>query len=330
MKINLNRLRTLVLPLALVVGSCTYALFHNVEALWPYRAMARGAALSALPWLIFLMLYLAFCKVDPAKMRLRRWHWMVLLAQNLMCLAVALPVHFWPGLPVELELKALVVCIICPTAAAAAVVASRIGGNESSLTTFVILSNLAAATMIPIVFPLIENDLSFSFLEQFTMILAKIFPVIVLPLFLAFLTRYCIKPLHRLILTRLKDASFYVWGFTLTVLAATAVSNIVNSGQGAAKLLILAAVSLACTLGQFRLGRLIGKGEQEPISAGQAYGQKNNMFCIWITVAYISPAVAVAPCCYILWQNVVNAYEIWWKNRKDEEQALKGLPPYHE
>lgn len=44
------------------------------------------------------------------------------------------------------------VCLICPTATAAAVITGKLGGSASSLTTYTLLSNLLAAVAVPLVF----------------------------------------------------------------------------------------------------------------------------------------------------------------------------------
>jgi BASS family bile acid:Na+ symporter len=44
---------------------------------------------------------------------------------------------------------------------------------------------------------------------------------------------------------------------------------------------------------------------------GQAMGQKNTAFAIWISSAWLHPLAAVGPGFYILWQNAFNSLEIW-------------------
>ncbi len=326
----LRNFRLLMLPLAITTGTLGWCAFHYLEVLAPLKPLARQSAFAVLPWLIFTMLFISFCKVDPAKMRPRRWHFVEIAIQIALPALLAAFVHFNPDCAANLALEAIAVCVICPTAAAAAVITGKIGGSESSLTTFIILSNLAAAVSIPLIFPFIGQHAALDFIPQFINILQKVFPIIVLPLLLAFAVRYFLHSLHHFIVTRLKNAAFYVWGFTLTTLSATAVSNVVNSGQDGLTLALLALVGLLCTVGQFYAGRKIGVGEGQRISAGQAMGQKNMMFCIWVTLIYLSPAVAVAPCCYILWQNGVNSWELWEKAKADREALARGEAPCQE
>ena len=56
-----------------------------------------------------------------------------------------------------------------------------------------------------------------------------------------------------------------------------------------------------------RIGRRFGRFNE----VGQALGQKNTTFAIWIAYTYLTPLSSVGPGCYILWQNTVNSIEIY-------------------
>lgn len=58
------------------------------------------------------------------------------------------------------------VCLICPTATAAAVITGKLGGSAASLTTYTLLSNLLAAMAVPLVFPLVEPHADITFLQR--------------------------------------------------------------------------------------------------------------------------------------------------------------------
>ena len=72
-----------------------------------------------------------------------------------------------------------------PAAGAAAVITGKLGGSETSLTTYTILSNLAAAVVIPLVFPLVEKHVDASFASQCVAILRRVFPLLIFPFLLA-------------------------------------------------------------------------------------------------------------------------------------------------
>lgn len=48
--------------------------------------------------------------------------------------------------------EGVMVCIICPTATAAAVITSKLGGSAASLTTYTLIANIGAAIAVPILF----------------------------------------------------------------------------------------------------------------------------------------------------------------------------------
>ena len=51
------------------------------------------------------------------------------------------------------------------------------------------------------------------------------------------------------------------------------------------------------------------------ISAGQALGQKNTIVGIWLTLTFLNPLAAVAPGAYVVWQNLVNGWQLWYKEK---------------
>ena len=59
--------------------------------------------------------------------------------------------------------EAAMVCLICPTATAAAVITGKLGGSASSLTTYTLLSNILAAVAVPLIFPLVEPHTDVTF-----------------------------------------------------------------------------------------------------------------------------------------------------------------------
>ena len=58
------------LALAMVVGVAGFPVFRHLT--------------GVLPPMIFLMLFFTFCKINPADLRLRAWHWVVLSCQLLL------------------------------------------------------------------------------------------------------------------------------------------------------------------------------------------------------------------------------------------------------
>lgn len=314
--LRLARLNILVL--AITTGVSTYFLFHYVELLAPIKYPIKHFIDGIVPWLIFTMLFIAFCKVEIKKMKPSRWHWILVAFQLLIPALTVLVINQMELTDAaEIQLEGFIACIITPTAAAASVITGKLGGDENALTSFTIISNLGAAVGIPLLFPLISASASVSgFWYELLLIMSRVFPMIVLPLVMAQIIRYCFKGLHHFIVTRLKEVSFYIWAFTLTSISATACSNMMNSSQSAEVMTGLALIGLVTTVLQFGLGKLTGHLEGQRISAGQALGQKNMVFGIWVTSTYLSPAASIAPGCYILWQNIVNSWQLWYRESR--------------
>lgn len=160
-------LKAQALPLGMLSGVAVYLLFHWLPILNPLKPLADGANTYVLPIMVFVMLFTTFCKVNPTEMKFCRWHGIMLLLQLSVCLFIALILHFSQHIGHKVVVEGALVCLIAPTGTATVVIAGRLGGNETTLTTYTILSNLTAAIMIPLVFPLVETQVTGYFLSQF-------------------------------------------------------------------------------------------------------------------------------------------------------------------
>ena len=41
------------------------------------------------------------------------------------------------------------------------------------------------------------------------------------------------------------------------------------------------------------------------------------MFTIWMALSWLSPVAAVAPGSYVIWQNIINSYQLWKMGKKN-------------
>lgn len=246
--------------------------------------------------------------------------WLVIIVQTCACLALAALLVYCPMDEVYREIfEGAMVCLICPTATAAAVITGKLGGSASSLTTYTLLSNLLAAVAVPLVFPWVEPHADVSFFAAFLKILSKVFPLLLCPFFLAWFLRVFVPKVHGWLLG-FRDAAFYLWAVALAIVSGQTVRSLVNSeAPGYVELLIAFAGLLACCI-QFYLGKRIGGHYKERISGGQALGQKNTVLAIWMAYTYLNPLASVGPGSYVLWQNIINSWQLW-KKRKTEAQA---------
>ena len=217
------------LPLGMFAGVGVYLMFHYISWLSPLKVLAGGAEDYILPAMVFIQLFATFCKVNPREMRLKRWHVVMLAVQLTCCLAVALPIHFFPHFEYNVVAQGALVCLIVPTGTAAAVIAGRLGGNETTLTTYTILNNLVAAVMIPAVFPLVEMQSAGSFGQQFLLILRRVFPLLLTPFFAAWALREFLPKLHVLVVKWCGSLAFYLWGVSLVIAIGLTLRSVVNS-----------------------------------------------------------------------------------------------------
>ena len=306
------------LPVAICTGIAVYLFFALIPAFDGFARAADPVFQQMLPTFMFLVLFVTFCKVDYRRLRPVAWHWWVGVFQVLTVGAVA-AVILWFRLSGEslILAEAILTCIIGPCASAAAVVTQKLGGNLEEMTTYTFISNFITALLIPVCFPLIDKAADIHFLEAFTRILYKVFTVLVVPMILAYIVKHHASRLCRRI-TSVKDLSYYLWGGSLLIVSGTTMKNILHAQTSAGFLLVIAAGSLLLCFFQFGCGRAIGSHFGQTVNAGQALGQKNTAFAIWIACTYLSPLSSVGPGCYILWQNIINSWEIWAAQKKQK------------
>ncbi len=299
------------------LGALLYLFFAFTPQLDSASEFFGSVFETILPMFMFLVLFVTFCKVDFHKLRPVAWHLWVSLFQlffiGLIMATILIPHHSF-----HILLEALLMCIICPCATAAAVVTQKLGGSLEQMTTFTFISNFITALLVPICFPLIEKGTDITFWAAFIKILHEVFIVLIVPMLLAYIVKHCMHRLHKKIIS-VKDLSYYLWGCSLMIVTGTTVKNIVHSNATIALLMAIAILGLATCIVQFAVGRFIGHYFNHTQEAGQALGQKNTAFAIWLSTTYLNPLSSVGPGCYILWQNIVNSVEIWQHRRTNKE-----------
>lgn len=292
------------LPIAMLVGAVGYPLLVRLSFITPL--------------LIFAMLLLTFCKVSPSQLKPKTLHLWLLLIQLLGAMAVYLLLYRFN----KIVAQGVMVCIICPTATSAAVITGKLGGSITSLTTYTLLGNIGAALAVPILFPLIEMHSDNGFWNSFLLILSKVFPLLIFPFLLAWLLQKITPKIH-VALLGINELAFYLWAISLAIVTAQTLSSLVDSPVGGSTKLILAVGALiACCL-QFFLGKTIGSVYNDRISGGQALGQKNTILALWMAHTYLNPLASVAPGSYVLWQTIINSWQLWKKRRKEQRVRNK-------
>lgn len=309
-----------MLPGAIVLGISLYLIYHFTPALHPMGRWLGFAASEGQRLVIATLLFFQFVKISPHDLRLRSWHLGALAIQVLSFLLLSALVAFLQPGAARMLLECAMLCLICPTASAAGVITDRLGGDLAGTVTYLVLINLAATFLIPLVIPLVNPSATMGFWSYVGHIALKVFPVLILPGLLAWLIRYTTHRLQRRLM-RWSAHSFYVWGVGLTLAMVLATRALAHSRLGAGAITGIVLVSMACCFVQFFAGRRMGGRYVDRITAGQALGQKNTGFLIWLGYNYMTPVTSVAGGLYAIWQNLFNSWELY---RKAHSDAYRG------
>ena len=303
-------LKDWTLPIAMCAGAAAYFVYTGIPALAPTKPYVARLVAILQPALIFAMLFITFCKVDPKELRPSRWHGWLLLIQSGSFALLSLLLMLFPHLPGQVLVEGAMLCLICPTATAAAVVTGKLGGSAASLTAYTIMANLATALVVPVFVPLIHPHDDFSFWTYFALILGNVFPLLFCPFLLAMLVRYVFPRFHRVVVG-CKDLAFYLWAIALALAIGVTVKSIMHSTVALSYQLGIAAVSLVCCVFQFWAGKRIGAHYHDATSAGQALGQKNTVFAIWMGYTFMTPVTSIAGGFYSIWHNIYNSWQLY-------------------
>ncbi len=303
------------LPITMLLGIAMYAVVHALQLpIEAKNAMQKGISVVQ-PLLIFAMLYLSFCKVDFKQLKWAPWHGWLLLIQVGVFALLALMLRYLPHNNVFLIIECWLACVVCPTATASVVIVEKLGGKTGSLLMYCILANLTVAFVVPIFIPLFTTHSEYGFWDTFKGILAQVGPVLTVPLVLARLTNRFL-PALKAKLASYKDLAFYLWMVALALAMATASRAFMNTQIDTITLLGIMVVSLASCLLHFYIGRRIGRRYDDSISAGQALGQKNTIFVIWLSYTFMDPICAIAGGFYSIWHNSVNSWQLYRHNKR--------------
>lgn len=294
------KLRPYLLPFAIVVG----LLFHH------YLVQVRNLT----PYLIFSILLLNDAAVDMKKLRVTRLHVWLLLFQALVSLgSYFLCKACGAG---EIVAQGVLVGVLCPVAAASVVIATMLGANRETVTTYTIVCNLMVALVAPVYFSFIGTLQDLPFLQSVWLIFRRVAPTIALPFFVALaLQRFA--PRANAFLCRYKGISFYLWACALTITLGQTIDFMFLHGRSELRsIVVMGVASIAFCVIQFAFGKWLGTRYGDRMAGGQMLGQKNSAMGIWIANTYLLPLAAVFPALYSIWQNLFNSWQLWRKERQ--------------
>lgn len=297
-----RKAKTFGMPLAMIAGM---VLCRQVTAL-------EGLCHQMItPMLIFGMLFVTFCRVKPSQMKPSMLHFWLLAFQIVVCLGV-----YFALLPLNPILaQGGLICVLAPVAMAAVVIGGMLGANVASMATYSLVCNMVIALVAPVILTFTGDGVC-----SFTEILARVAPLLMMPFAVAQLCRFLI-PQAASWVGEHGQISFYMWLLSLFVIIGRTTAFIIDLHDASLGLeFALAGVALVLCLIQFKVGRMLGRRWGDATAGGQSLGQKNTVLAIWMAQSFLNPISSIAPTAYIVWQNFVNSYQLW---RKDREGRIK-------
>ena len=281
------------MPFAMVVG---------VALCRPLAVVEQVTEHTLTPVLIAAMLFITFCRVDIRQMRLQWAHLWMLLIQFMGAAIVYYIVT--PLLGAEVGQGAMI-CVMAPIAMAAVVIGGMLGGNVTMLVTYSLICNLATALIAPYMLHAFGNG-SCTFME----IIARVAPTLIAPFVVAQLCRWLLPKVAAWFASH-SSISFYLWLISLILVMGRTTVFIIEADASILVEVELAMVALVLCIAQFRAGKLLGKYTGDVVGTTQSVGQKNTIFAIWLSLNFLNPIASIAPTAYIVWQNLINSWQMW-------------------
>ncbi|MFT3784350.1 MAG: hypothetical protein QM790_20260 [Nibricoccus sp.] len=277
------------------------------------------AAAWLIRWLIMAMLFLVFLQTRMSRDALNKSHgW--LLAANIAMGFVGLGVGWLVG-GRDVAMAGFF-CGITPTATAAPVIVSFLGGQVEYVVATFLLTNLVISALLPVLMPLVLGTTA---PQLFADVAGSVSLIVFGPMVLAWLVRQ-VHPASTGWPKKLRNVSFGMWVLALLLITAR-VSAFLRQHTELPRTLLLeiAGVSVAICAANFALGRVIG-GRRFAREGSQALGQKNTTFTIYLALAYANPLVAFGPTCYVLWHNLWNSWQLHRHSQREAANIAQETP----
>ncbi|MFW9598266.1 MAG: transporter [Paludibacter sp.] len=295
----LKKIKSYLMPVAMLTGIALHEYVGQLSFLMEY--------------LLFVMLLFTYSKISISTIRFTAMHFWLLLIQvggSFIVYLALKPIN-------EILAQAAMISILAPTATAAPVIAGMLKGNVASLTAYSLLSNLTVAIVAPVYFSYVGyNELPF--LTSVFEIGKRVAFLLIVPFFISLIINKFLPQLGKQIQAK-SGLSFYLWIISLTVVTGKTVQFIIE--QGNTHIVLEIAIGLASMficIGQFVIGRRIGRKLDDTVAGGQGLGQKNTVLAIWMSLMYLHPLASIGPGAYVLWQNSVNSYQVWKQNKSSK------------
>ena len=184
---------------------------------------------------------------------------------------------------------------IAPTAVASTVIICLLKGKVDFTGFSLLLTNFAVAIAIPFLLPVLissNGEITVS------MVLLPVFSLFAIPFAAAIFIKKVLPEFSSRLL-QFKNAAFYLLVVNIYLGTSNASYFVFNEFDSSYSVIyMIALVSLFLCVLNFSLGKIIG-GKEFRLEAGQALGQKNNGFTIWLSLTFLNPVVALGPTFYV-------------------------------
>ena len=307
--VSKQQIKSAMLPIAIIGGVVFYKWMGYVSFLSPY--------------LIFVMLFVTYCKLDFKDFRPHKAHVFLLAIQ----MAFAAVAYLLLSPFNHTVAEGVFICIFMPTATAAPVITSMLGGSISFVATFSLLCNTFVALAGPVILAAIGDNTDITLWQSTLLILKKVTPLLIGPIAAALILRKATPKVHDFFIRR-QQISFYLWAVALLIVVGNCVSFVINTWdeRNIVEIAALAAGSFAACILQFVFGRKAGAKIAADVNASQSAGadasdyrvscaqslmQKNTVLGVWLAMSYMTPLASVGPAAYIAWHNLVNSWQLF-------------------
>ena len=209
------------------------------------------------------------------------------------------------------------ICVLAPVAMAAVVIGGMLGANVTTMATYSLICNMVIALVAPMLLSFVGADHA-----TFLAILSRVGPVLVLPFVCAQLCRKFL-PGAAFWVSKHSQISFYMWLVSLVVVIGRTTAFIIDLENAEPWTEIeLGLVAMVICVVQFGVGRMLGRRYGDAAAGGQSLGQKNTVLAVWMAQSFLNPISSIAPTAYIVWQNFVNSYQIYKKDRETMKNQI--------
>lgn len=265
------------------------------------------AALRPLmPWCLFYMLVAVFLRMEFTPRAIHWRHWLVIAVNLASAFAV------WAGMLLcgvpERFAQAAFFTAVTPTASAAPVIISLLGGSVTFGSMGFLLGALCVSAALPAAIPLVLHQ---SALAALPAIAGRVCFVTLLPFAAALLLRRRFGERARRWGRALTPSTLYVWIVLVAIIAASASRTLEEHAAEypRADVLWVVAIDLALCVALFALGALLG-GRRRWHECSQLLGQKNTSYTVYLALACGAPFAALGPAFYVFFHNAWNGIQL--------------------